>query len=224
MEVERITGQGNSPPPFQKAANAVNEKIVAKYRGSDGTIDYTCIYNALGAFSGFGVQMAIREALVKPGKLSEDKAFVVVKTTDGKSYYLGDLLNEGLFGSPHSKISVWSLIGGAALSAGAKQLPDLREMASHSVKVLGTKAFGVPRVPVAFLPRETPYDVLQLGWKAMHELLAEYEVQPLFWGWTFALAAQYLLLSNSNSFDPTIAATIALEAAVSMSKVDPRDL
>jgi len=198
--------------------------MVAKYRRNDGTNDYASIYNALGAFSGFGVQMAIREALIKPGKMSEEKAFVVFGTTDGKNYYFGDLLNEGLYGSPNSKISVWSLIGGAAHTAGAKQLPDFREMASHNVKVLGTKAFGVPRIPEAFQPRETSYDVLRSSWKAMYELLVEYGVQPQFWGWTFALAAQYLMLRNSKSFDPAIAATIAMEAAISMSKVDPRNL
>jgi hypothetical protein len=225
MKVERIKGDGTRPPaPFERAANAINEMLAVKYRKGDGTNDYASIYNALGAFAVFGIQMAIRETLVNPGKIPEAKAFVVVKTKDGKNYYFGDLLNGGLFGSPNSKISVWSLIGAAAHTAGAKQLPDIREMASHAAKVLGTKDFGIPRVQKEFQPRETPYDVLRSDWKAMRELLVRYCVEPLFWGWTFAQAAQYLILRDKDAFNPAIAATIAMEAAISMSKIDPRDL
>ena len=90
--------------------------------------------------------------------------------------------------------------------------------------MLGTKDFGIPRVLEAFQPRETPYDVLRSDWKAMQELLVRYGVKPLFWGWTFAQAAQYLLLRNKDAFDPAVAATIAMEAAISMSKIDPRDV
>ena len=58
----------------------------------------------------------------------------------------------------------------------------------------------------------------------MQELLVRYGVKPLFWGWTFAQAAQYLILRNKDAFDPAVAATIAMEAAISMSKIDPRDV
>jgi hypothetical protein len=225
MEIGVIKGKGTgSPAPHERAAVAINEMLVAKYRKSDGTNDYASIYSALGSFSGFGVQMAIRETLVNPGKIAEDKAFVVVKTKDGKSYYFGDLLNGGLFGTPQSKISVWSLIGAAAHSAGAKRLPDIREIASHTAKVLGTTNFGIPRVPESVQPRETPYNTLRSGWTAMLELLVRHGVNPLFWGWTFAQAAQYLILRDKDAFDPEIAATIAMEAAISMSKIDPRDV
>jgi hypothetical protein len=225
MKIEHIKGDGTRPPaPYERAANEINEMLAVKYRKSDGTNDYASIYNALGAFSGFGIQMAIREALVNPGKMPEDKAFVVVKTKDGKIYYFGELLNGGLFGTPASKISVWSLIGAAAHTAGAKRLPDIHEMASHTAKVLGTKDFGIPRVPKEFQPRETPYDVLRSDWTAMQELLVRHCVEPQFWGWTFAQAAQYLILRSKDAFDPAVAATIAMEAAISMSKIDPRNL
>ena len=58
---------------------------------------------------------------------------------------------------------------------------------------------------------------------AVSEALGRHEHKPLFWGWTFALAAQYLL-RNKDAFDPAVAATIAMEAAISMSKIDPRDV
>jgi hypothetical protein len=224
MKIEHIKGdRTGSPAPHERAAVAINEILVAKYRKSDGTHDYASIYSALGAFSGFGTQMAIRETLVNPGKMPEDKAFVVIKTKDGKSYFFGDLLNGGLYGTPSSKISVWSLIGAAAHIAGAKRLPDIGAMMSHAAKVLGTSDFGIPRVPEAVQPQETPYNVLRSDWKAMQELLVRYGVEPLFWGLTFAQAAQYLILRNKDAFDPAVAATIAMEAAISMSKIDPRD-
>ena len=58
----------------------------------------------------------------------------------------------------------------------------------------------------------------------MLELLVRHGVNPLFWGWTFAQAAQSLILRDKDAFDPEIAATIAMEAAISMSKIDPRDV
>ena len=224
METDIIEGNASTPAPFELAANAINELLITKYRKSDASVDFASIYNALGALSGFGVQMAIREVVVKPGKMPEDKAFVIIKTKDGKTYYFGDLLNGGLFGTPSSKISVWSLIGSAAHNAGAKALPDIREIAAHDAKVLGTKDFGIPRVPEAFQPRETPYNVLRSDWRDMQELLVRYGVPPMFWGWTFALGAQHLILHNKDAFDPAVAATIAMEAAISMSKIDPRDV
>src|SRR3954462_13924277 len=98
MEIGVIKGKATgSPAPHERAAAAIIEMLVATYRKSDGTIDYASIYSALGSFSGFGVQMANRETLVNPGKVAEDKAFVVVKTKYGKTYCFGDLLNGGLF-------------------------------------------------------------------------------------------------------------------------------
>ena len=48
MEIEHIKGDGTrSPAPHERAANAINEMLVAKYRKSDGTNDYASTYNAL---------------------------------------------------------------------------------------------------------------------------------------------------------------------------------
>jgi len=211
-----------SRAPHERAADAINEVFIAKYRRRDGSDDCASIYSALGAFAGFGIQMAIRETLVNPGKMPEDEAFVIIETNDGKRYYFGDLLDGGLFGG--QTISVWSLIAGAAQAAGAELLPDVNEIASHNAKVLGKKEFGIPRVAEAFQPRETPHDVLRSDWRPMRELLVRYGVEPRYWGWTFAMAAQYLILRDKGKFDPAIAAAIAMEAAISMSKIDPRDV
>ena len=45
------------------------------------------------------------------------------------------------------RVSIWSLVAGAAAHDGARQLPDVREMFAYQARVLGSDQFGVPRLP-----------------------------------------------------------------------------
>jgi len=208
------------PAPFEKAADAIGNLISVRYRNNHDGINSAAAFNALGALAGFGCQMAIREGFIKPGTMSEDKAFVIFRTTDGQRYFFGDFLNGCLF-QEEGKISVWSLVAGAAQKAGAKQLPDVEEIVAYNAKTLGTRDFGVPRVPEQYRSSEMPIDVLKKDWPTMQKLLTDYQVRPIFWGWTVALAAQHLIEKNKEVFDPGMAAKITMEAALPMSKVDP---
>ena len=67
---------------------------------------------AVGALAGFAAQMAIREDFIKSGKIAADKAFNVVATQDGSTYYFGDLLNEGLVATRQGNYSVGTLVAG----------------------------------------------------------------------------------------------------------------
>jgi hypothetical protein len=207
------------PAPYEKAANAIKDELTARYRNANGVTSLPDVFNELGALSGFGCQMAIREGFIKPGIVTEDKAFVVVRTKDGGKYFFGDFLNAPLLAE--GQISVWSLVAGAAQKSGAKELPSVQEIVAYNAKTLGTKDFGVPRIPEQYRSQQLPIDVLKKDWPAMEKLLKDYQVDPKFFGWTFALAAQYLIQNNKDTFDPKMAASIVMEAALPMSKIDP---
>jgi hypothetical protein len=100
--------------------------------------------------------MAIREGFVKPGLLPESKAFTVVGLKDGRKYFFGDVINACLFEGPQGRITVWALVDGAAQRSGAKTLPNMADIAGYDTKVLGSKDFGVPRVPEQYRSPELP--------------------------------------------------------------------
>jgi len=56
-------------------------------------VQHEAVLCALGALAGYAAQQAIREALVKTGKLSLEQAFVVIETRSGDVFFFGDLLN-----------------------------------------------------------------------------------------------------------------------------------
>lgn len=211
----------NANQGTEAAVTAVTDFFVQRYSDANG-IHLESVISALGATAGFGTQIAIREAFIKTGKISEKAAFVVITTKDGNRYYFGDLLNEGLLGDvPKKQISVWGLIAGGAQAAGATSLPDIQEIARHNAAVLGSAEFGVPRLPEGHVLKELPLEVLRQTWPSVRSILEKNQPDPRFWGWIPALAIQKILIHRKDSIDPFLAATIAMEAAIPMSKLDP---
>lgn len=207
-------------PGYEAAANAIVDNMTLLYGDSRGP-NLENVFNVLGALAGYGCQMAVREGIVKPGLLPEEKAFIVYTAPNGERYFFGNFINASLLGNEKIKTSVWSLIAEAAQQAGAKELPDIQELAAHTLKTVGTKDFGVPRVPPKYHSGLLPVDALKKNWLPMQKILVANQVDPKLWGWTFALAARKLILKNKDSFDPAMAAKILMEAAMPMSKIDP---
>jgi hypothetical protein len=208
------------PAPFEVAAHAIRDDLLARYRTASGAPDLAGVFNVLGALAGFGCQMAVREGLVKTGLVPQDKAFAVVETKDGGKYFFGAVLDSCLIGGGQGQISMWTLVAGAAQSAGAKELPNIKEIAGRDARTLGSAEFGVPQVPERYRTN-LPLAVLKKEWPQAQAVLLADKVDPKFWGWTFALAAQHLILAHKDDFDPAAAATIVVEAAMPMSKMDP---
>ena len=80
-----------APPPASPEAIAgpLLNAFKNAYTGPQG-VHLETLYSAIGALAGFGCQAAVREAIVKPGILTAEQAFVVVETTDGSTYFYGD--------------------------------------------------------------------------------------------------------------------------------------
>jgi hypothetical protein len=75
-----------------------------------------------------------------------------------------------------------ALIGGAALSGGAKQeeLPNIGEMAAHVASVVGTPEFGKLRTPPGVAPQLEPLVALTKLWPAYLAILSRPPTKRLF--------------------------------------------
>ena len=201
----------------------LKQEYVAKFddpvEGQPGAkgIHVETLLSNLGALAGFGCQMGIRESLIIRGDLKEEKAFMLVETKNNIKLYFGDLTNELLL---EGKMSVFSLVCGGAHRAGAKKFPDVHEIAGYYARAVGLPEYFMSRLPKQHQPRM--YPITALGyWFATRELQVIWRVEPLHWGWNYALAAQKLIIEAKDVIDPEMAARIVMEAAIPMSKVDP---
>jgi hypothetical protein len=215
-----LPGTGK-PYDAQKVSDELVQILFAELKDKNGIHAETALA-ALGALAGFSVQMALRETLVKPGKMPEDKVFVIVKTKIGESFYLSDLTNEGLFGAQPGVYSVYALVGGGAQKAGAKELPDNIEIRKYVAGTIGSDKFGIPRVPAEHKPHARPIELLGKFWNPVRNLLVLNVQAPLQWPLVLGLAAQKVIVMSKDSLDPAMAYRLVMETAVAMAMIDPR--
>jgi hypothetical protein len=204
-------------------ARGVVEVLFGETQDSSG-VHVQTVLATLGALAGFAVQMGIREELVKSGKVAIEKAFVTVTAKDGSLYYFGDLLNEGLVASRQGQVSVWGLVAGAARNLGAKALPDIRDTFAHVSHTVGGQQFGVPRLPLQLMPRLTPFQLLDKFWNPVRNYLAISVSTPMLWPFVLAHAAQLVMQQAAKVIEPALATEVIMEAAIPMSRVDPRQV
>lgn len=204
----------------QKVASELVEMVFAELADAKGVQVETALAT-LGALAGFSAQMALREAVIKTGKMPEDKAFTIVKTKDGKTYYFGELLNEGLFANKPGALSFYSLVGGAAQQSGAKELPNVQDIAAHVARTVGSDSFGIPRLPPGHMPKKPTIELLDKFWNPVRNFLVVNVQAPLHWPLVIGLAAQKVIVMAKGAIDPAIAARIVMETAIPMAKVDP---
>jgi hypothetical protein len=178
------------------------------------------ILTAVGALAGFAAQHGIWEAVVKPGKMALQQAFVIVETRSGETYFFGDFLNNILATPKPEYLSVWKIVAAAAKAMGATELPDLVPMFKNSAETVGSSQFGLPNLPDAHIPSMLPRDALTRFWPGALKLL-RVGSDPLTCAVDVATAAEQLMLSMKGEIDPALAARIVMESAIPMSKIDP---
>lgn len=196
-------------------AKEVFQRLLDGMKDSKG-VHVESFLTALGALAGYACQANLRaQALAKD--LPETALFQVVTTKDGKQYFFGDPLNKALAGYQHS---VWSLVGGAAQNAGAKEFPDLNELFQHTSSVLGSEQFGVPRVPEEHKAGDTPLNYLKAIWPSLFPTVKLFCPNPVDWPILYSIAIQEAIHASKQSIDPSLAFRIVMESAIPMSKVD----
>lgn len=174
----------------------------------------------IGALGGFSAQMAIREGLVKTGKITERQAFVTAQGIDGKNYVFGDTLNGALF---EGKACFFSFAAGKIHSEGVK-LPDMHELAKHVASSIGKDTFGIPRFPEGHNAADNPYTFVKMMWAKELNNLLFYCASPIEWPIAFGIAAQHAIELAKAQISPELAIQIVMEAAFPMSKLDYRDI
>src|SRR5688572_19728943 len=198
-------------------------------RGRD--VQQEAVLCALGALAGYAAQQAIREALVKTGKLTLDQAFAVIETRSGEVFFFGELLgavivaNDGARnynGNGGGHASIWKIVSEGGRDAGAINLPDVTDIIKNCAATVGRDEFGIPRVADAHMPNILPREAVSRFWPAARRKLADKD--PMSWPLHLAIAARALIVSLKHAVRPDIAVQIVMEAAVPMSKIDPVSL
>ena len=203
---------------FQKL---LRESMAKRYsNGSE--LQYASLLSALGALAGFASQEGLRQKFVIDQKLPEEKIFSLVKTKSNETFYFGDNLNHVLLAAQQGQNSVWSIVAAGAQLAGAKQLPDIGAMAKRNAQCVGNSDYGVLELIPGHPIHATPLAVLQESWHAVRALLQEKTPDPAIWGMEIAVVAHQFIVQFKDAVDPSIAARIVMEPAVSMSKINPQ--
>lgn len=206
----------------------VIDLVAAELSSESNAVHMETVLAALGAVSGFACQMIIREEFIATGKIKETDAFMTMQTRDGQTFFMGNLLNEGLAEARQGNLSVWSLVGGAVQHVG-KPLPDLKAIFARSAGSIGKPEFGQLSVSARNQPLESPEALLAKFWNPLRNLIATNRNGNIgTMHLVLAQAAQAIILKiagldaeSAPHIDATLAAQIVMEAAVDMSKVSP---
>jgi hypothetical protein len=198
----------------RRAGREVLGLVMAALRDARG-IHLESLYCALGALAGRACQDSVRARALAEGKAA-DAHFTVATTADGRRYFFGDALNQPL---AEDRLSIWSLVAGAAAHDGARQLPRLEDLFEHTAAALGGESFGVPRLPQTHPVHANPLDYADRLWPQVRPVLAEFAGEPRLWPVAMGLAIQELMAQTRGRVSPELVARIVMESAIPVSKV-----
>jgi len=203
-----------------KFRSVLREYVFTTYKGEKG-VHIESALSALGALSGFALQQGIREELIKKQGKPENKMFTIIKTKNGDKYYFGSIFDQPLYDTRKGKISVWAIIAGGAQKAGASSLPNINNLAKLNTQAVGSKNYGKLNISKKHQPKHHPIEAIKIHWGLTEKLLKAKGGNPLMWSWEIALVAQDLIILGKQAIQPSLAAQIVMEPAISMSKIDP---
>jgi hypothetical protein len=198
----------------RKASREVLGLVMSALRDQRG-IHLESLFCALGALAGRACQESVRARALAEGRPA-DALFEIVTTSGGQAYYFGDALNQPL---AEDRVSLWSLVAGAAAHDGARQLPDLNDIFAHNARVLGGEQFGVPRLPPEHPVQGRPIDYASKLWPSVRPVVAEFAGEPRMWPVSIGLAIQELMAQTRGNLPPEIVARIVMESAIPVSKI-----
>jgi hypothetical protein len=195
------------------------------------------LMTVVGALAGFAAQNAALTSITAGIPSIKPRSLAIAQPKAGGIFLFGDAINAFLFPESGSVLPLAALIGGAALSAGAKQeeLPNLGEIAAHIASVVGTPEFGKLRVPPGVAPQLEPLAALSKFWPRTLAILARPPIKRLFrhqeaplqeihWPIILGLVASQFIKMTKAALHPRISAALVMESAVITSKIDPETI
>jgi hypothetical protein len=192
--------------------------LTAEIGDGSGGIHCETAMIVLGALAGFAAQQAVWARMAATGT-PQQAVFTTVRVKSGETFYLSDQVND-LVAARIEPPSILGIVAGAAAKAGGRDFPDIKGIFSNAAETMGSELFGRPRAPADHAPRILPRDALTRYWHKAHSFV-EREHPAMKFRW-FAVAAGMLLLKMQESCPPDIAFSLMMEAAVPMSKIDPK--
>jgi len=121
-------------------------------------------FSTLGALSGYALQQGIREFAIKGRKLDEKKVFLTVHTNSNEKYYFSEYYDPPLYDTHEGRVSVWSLVKGAAEAAGATSFPNLDDLVRANTERVRTPLYGSSDVAEKHQTHIQPEKALRRYW------------------------------------------------------------
>ena len=212
-------------PEREAVGRSIAAVLMAYQIKRTGQVHFETLLTEIGALAGFAVQMSIRKSVIERKQLDPDTILVAAATKNDEVYYFSDLLNLMLFENmEHPPYSVWAYVSAAVPQEHRLLLPDLSEIVSYAARSIGTSQFGVPRLPPEHMPHKMPRAALEEHWQFVQSEFEASGRDPSEWPYDVAAAAQWQMLTARDTIDLPLAARIVMEAAIPMSKVDPRTI
>ncbi|UGQ45916.1 hypothetical protein [Massilia endophytica] len=174
------------------------------------------LFCALGALGGYACQAAVRAQATARG-VAPASLLTAERGADGHTYYSGNALHALLDGTPNG---LWPLISESARTLRFELLPDIREIFRHVDSTVGTPAFGKPRSAGPRAPRDLPFLYLRTHWTAFHPTVMKFCSAPEQWPMVYGFAIREALERYRQQMEPGAAATLAMECADAMSRID----
>ena len=210
-------------PEREAIGRSIAATLMAKHIRQWGHIHAETILTELGALAGFAAQVSIRKSVIEPQGLDPGTVLVEAVTKNDERYYFSDLLNLILFENVSKPpYSIWTYLTDDLPEDAQLRLPDVAEIVSRAARTIGQNAFGVPHLPAAHMPRRLPRAALNEHWSLVQHELVLSKRDPSEWPYDLAFAARWQMLTNAGVLALPLAVTIVMEAAVPMSKIDPR--
>lgn len=210
------------------AVGHIRENLMAFLKNERG-IHAETLMVAVGALAGHAaLHAAFAVASAQPAKAS----LVTLGTSDGSTFYAGDTLNAFLVPENPEIASLWGMIAATAAAAGVPQaeVPGYTDIFQRAVRTIGTPDFGKVNAPAEHTPGGTPRQLLDAFWPAIRKLLTwsnptladGRSLSPRYWPFVFGIVAQQYIDMTKGMLDPRLSVRLIMEAAVPMSKVDPK--
>jgi hypothetical protein len=210
-------------PEREVVGRTIAAMLMANEIKRGGRIHVQSILTEIGALAGFAAQMSIRKSMIEPQQLDPNEILSEVITRNGEKYYFSDTLNWILFENlAQPPFSIWAYLLDAVPPENRALLPDMADIVSHAARTVGTSRFGVPRLPAEHMPHRMPRVALVEPWLPVQQELVSSGRGPADWPYDLAFAARWQMLTSRDRLALPLAARIVMEAAIPMSKIDPR--
>lgn len=201
------------------AGVSIFQNLAKKMHETDpnGVVHIPELFSILGSLAGYSCQASMREEFAKKRGVSEREVFTGVETKDGRTFFYGDTVNKALVEW------IWPKTEAVIKQLGGTPALNQDEVFGHVASTLGTKDFGVLRVPAGYRPLEaTPDRYAAILWSDYLRALELYTGDPFEWPMIFTVAIQDALQTYKGDLESSIAETLILESAVIASKIDAK--